>query len=584
MRRKSWVRILISFLLLVAVASLAAAFYFRSQNKEIEYDFILAERKDLVQFVSVTGNVQPVEEVNLAFEVTGRVEEIFADVGDAVEEGDPLIKLVNADLSSELSKAQADLQNQRAQLTQLQAAVDVEEARLEELDRGTRDEEIEVAQRRLTNAQKARIDAELELANTITLAEKNLDNLYDTGKDRINDAYVAIDDVLRVKTDDLFSDSFVDEGDLVFIVEEQQTEAEARNTRRDSLRVLDLLQNQVFNMTDDQDELDQLLEELEADLLIVQNHLFVLSLAITQEVDLSDSLKTTFQNNIILAREAISASKNQISTIIQQISAQKVTNKNSIDTAQNALNAADNAIDLAQDELDLARAGTRPEQITSQKARIEQAKANVIAQQARIQSAASQVTIVQTNIEKTILRAPIAGIVTKQDTKVGEIVTLRESLSPTVVSIISDKQFEIEANIPEVDIAKIKLGDTASVTLDAYGDDQLFETTVSKIDPAETVVEGVPTYKVTFIFTENDDRIKSGMTANIEVLTAEVDNVIAIPQRTVLNDSGRRYIRVLENGEIEERSVQTGLTSWDGQVEVLSGLEEGEAVITFIES
>ncbi len=584
MRRFRWIKITISSTILVVFVAIGSYVYLQKDNDALVYEFVIAQKKDLIQYVSVTGTVKPVEQVNLAFEVTGRVESIFADIGDFVKKNTPLIKLVNTDLTSELAKAQADLQNQRAQLSQLQAAVEVEKARLDELNTGTRVEEVNVIKIKLDNAKKETIDAELNLSNTITLAQKDLQNLYTTAKNTINDAYLSIDDTIRIKTDDLFSDSFSNSGDLVFIVSEQSTEADARDQRRESAAILDKLSKQVLNLPSNNADLDILLVNTQADLLKVQNYLVTLSLAITQEVNLEDSLKSVFQTNINAARTSITSVKNQLSSNIQQIESQKIINNNKIDSAQNALNTSQNAVTLAEEELLLAQAGTIPQQIRSQNARIDQAEANALAQEARILGAISQVNIVQTNLEKTILRSPIDGVITKLDSEIGEIVALNERLSPTIVSIISDSEYEITAYIPEADIAKVHINDVASITLDAYSDDDHFEVEVAMIDPAETIIEGVPTYKVTFVFTEPNEKIRSGMTANIEILTAEADNVISIPQRTVISENGRKYVRVVVDNAIEQRDVKTGLVSWDGQVEITEGLRENEQVVTFIES
>ncbi|MFQ5676657.1 MAG: efflux RND transporter periplasmic adaptor subunit, partial [bacterium] len=152
-----------------------------------------------------------------------------------------------------------------------------------------------------------------------------------------------------------------------------------------------------------------------------------------------------------------------------------------------------------------------------------------------------------------------------------------------LVSVISAGRFEIEANVPEADVAKLEIGDTARMTLDAYGDDIVFEARVSKIDPAETVIEGVATYKTTLQFVGGESRAKPGMTANIDILTDSRENVIVIPQRAVITKDGERFVRI-ETGEEEpeERPVQIGLRGFDGNVEIIEGLEEGEKVITFI--
>ena len=156
-----------------------------------------------------------------------------------------------------------------------------------------------------------------------------------------------------------------------------------------------------------------------------------------------------------------------------------------------------------------------------------------------------------------------------------------------IVSIISEAQFEIEANIPEVDISKVTLGNMANVTLDAYGSDVVFASSVVSIDPAETLIDGVPVYKVALQFVEKDEKIKSGMTANIDIQTSTRQDVVAIPQRAVLRKNGTKFVRVIDSPyakieDIREVIVEVGLVGIDGNIEIIQGINVGDIVIVFI--
>ncbi len=188
--------------------------------------------------------------------------------------------------------------------------------------------------------------------------------------------------------------------------------------------------------------------------------------------------------------------------------------------------------------------------------------------------ATAQLTQIQIN--KNILRSPISGVLTKQDAKVGQIV----SANTPIASVISQNKFEIEANIAEADIAKVKIGDSAQITLDAYGNDVVFEAKTVSIDPAETIIEGVATYKTKFQFIKEDDRVKSGMTANIAILTDKRENTIVIPQRAVITRDGNKFVLVDTGAaQPEERQIKTGLRGSDGNIEILEGINEGEKIV-----
>ena len=91
------------------------------------------------------------------------------------------------------------------------------------------------------------------------------------------------------------------------------------------------------------------------------------------------------------------------------------------------------------------------------------------------------------------------------------------------------------------------------------------------------------TYKTTFQFVKENTGIKSGMTANIDILTANKENVIVIPQQAVITRDGEKFVKILaDDGTIKEVEVETGLRGSDGNMEIISGINEGDKVVISI--
>jgi HlyD family secretion protein len=150
------------------------------------------------------------------------------------------------------------------------------------------------------------------------------------------------------------------------------------------------------------------------------------------------------------------------------------------------------------------------------------------------------------------------------------------------LKLMAEEGFELDLDVAETDIAKIQLNNPAAITLDAYGDGVKLEGRVSFIEPAETVIQGVIYYKVKINFVAPDIEIKPGMTATAEIVTARRDAVLQVPLRAVLEaDDGRKYVKVLDGKQPREVDVKTGLVGDGGLVEVLSGVVEGDDIITF---
>ncbi|MCK5026965.1 MAG: HlyD family secretion protein, partial [Candidatus Pacebacteria bacterium] len=145
-----------------------------------------------------------------------------------------------------------------------------------------------------------------------------------------------------------------------------------------------------------------------------------------------------------------------------------------------------------------------------------------------------------------------------------------------------EDSYEIEVFIPEVDIVKVSVGDEVNITLDAYSDDDIFKAMVSSIDPAETMIEGVSTYKIVLSFiVKDDERIRSGMTADAEIMTDKRENVIVVPTRAI-QSNGHKYIQVVIGDSLEDREVIVGLKGSSGFSEITKGLLEGETIVTFV--
>lgn len=196
--------------------------------------------------------------------------------------------------------------------------------------------------------------------------------------------------------------------------------------------------------------------------------------------------------------------------------------------------------------------------------------------QAEAQSSEASLSALKAQLSDYVIRSPFAGVITKNDLTVGQTV----SANTAVVSLITQGDLEIEAFIPEISIANIKIGDQVSFVLDAFGSDEFFGKIIS-IDPSETLDDGVSTYRVLIAIEENEDteRIKSGMTADISIATLIKENVLLAPISAVFEESGKTFVYLKNGKEIQRKEVELGQKDSFGNREVLSGLNEGDKII-----
>lgn len=200
------------------------------------------------------------------------------------------------------------------------------------------------------------------------------------------------------------------------------------------------------------------------------------------------------------------------------------------------------------------------------------------AQRARVEQAEASLSTARNNLSKRSLRAPFSGTVTSVEVEVGEVA----SPGVAALSLISAGDFEIELNIPEADIANVEVGDQAIVTFDAY-DDAEFTAEVISISPSAKLVDGVPSFETILRFLDGDERVKSGLSADAEIMAAVAEDVLFIPSRALFEKDDGVFVRVVDDtGQIKEQAVVTGLRGSLGTIEIKEGLNEGDEIITFI--
>ena len=186
------------------------------------------------------------------------------------------------------------------------------------------------------------------------------------------------------------------------------------------------------------------------------------------------------------------------------------------------------------------------------------------------------------------IRAPFAGTIAIVNIKKGDSV----STSTVVATLMTDKQIA-EISINEVDVAKIKIGEKATLTFDAVSD-LAISGVVTEIDSVGTVSQGVVTYIVKISFDTQDERVKTGMSVNTEITTDIKQDVLVVPNSALKSQAGKSYIEKFSTplippakgliGSISKIApnkiiVGVGLSN-DGESEIIFGIKEGDEIVT----
>ncbi len=283
------------------------------------------------------------------------------------------------------------------------------------------------------------------------------------------------------------------------------------------------------------------------------------------EVDKLNMFITSIQKLLSLPCSISDASLNSKRATISGVKGEINGMYSEISARNNTILAAKNAVSRAEKDLNLSSSKDE-NRIANQRAVVNQAYARL--SQARAQAG------------KNVLVAPFAGRVSEVNVEKGEL----SAQTKYAFKLISDSSYQIKSKISEIDIAKIKINNTATVTLDAYPNVE-FAAIVTSIDPASKNESGVPRYGVTLTFVNYDERIKTGMTSNADIVTETKEGALTIPAAYIEIKSGGGIVKVrtidaqTKKEKIEDKIVKVGIRTQDGKVEVLEGLNENDELV-----
>ena len=217
----------------------------------------------------------------------------------------------------------------------------------------------------------------------------------------------------------------------------------------------------------------------------------------------------------------------------------------------------------------------------SDMAKISSARADIAKAQAQYRGA-------ELSLSYTKIVAPVDGMIISREIDVGQAVAASFQ-APELFTIAQDLQkMQIEVNVSEADIGKVKEGQDVEYTLDGYPD-TTFKGKVTQVRISPTTVSNVVTYSVIVGVDNKDLKLKPGMTANVSIITAKHENVLCVPNfalKFTPNTEGPKYekqgIWVLIKHHLKRIEIATGLSD-DSYTEVISPyIKEGDTVIVGI--
>lgn len=602
----------------------------------VKYLTAKVAKGELKQTVSVTGSVVAKPTIDLSFQISGKLISKNKVEGDAVKEGDLLAQLDSVDQRFRVSQAEAVLKTAQANLELKLAGASSEDVRVAQSNVASAQAALKQAQTNLDNTIKLTKEnakkAELDLQNaklslntaqvTLDSGKTNLDNIVQSAVQTVSDGYedvkttmaanlikiyvamIDIDNVLGIDNKSI-NDKFESAlGTLNFTT--VGTANQSYLLLKEKYNSANENYNKINSVTANQ-EIKSIAKSVESALNQAEDGLIKTRVVLNNtttitgftDADLS-ALKTTIDTD----RSTINTQQSNLQSDLQAIVLAELDQKTKTDSYQAIYDKAKSDYETAQknvqlDEQSLAKTKVDSDNqikaaqaaVQVQVAALNTAQANLslkLAKPRSVDIAALEAQVAQSqaafdldkqNLEKAKLTSPVAGVVAKVNGEIGENIAANANF----ISLITS-DLQIEADVSESDISKIKVDQEALFTLDAFGDEKEFLGKVFFINPAQTVIQDVIYYKIKVSFIDQREDIKPGMTANLDILTNRKENAIFIPQQAIIEKNGDKIVRILEKEKLKEVKIITGLKGDGGLIEVVSGLNEGQEVVTFIEN
>lgn len=552
------------------------------------YITAVAAKGTLIVSVSGTGQVSASNQIDIKPKVSGDVVNVKIKNGQEVKSGDLLIQLDSGTAQKELRDAQTALETAKLDLAELLNPPD-------ELTLMQAENALTGSQDTLTKLKFTQTSDYQDAQKAIETAEDNLEKGYEDAFNAIVNAFLDLPTVVTDLDNILYSYEIADSEVTVsnvwnkaalisaipasYSADRQKIEQYVDDAESD-YQTAKIAYDSNFedyknaSRYSENEAIELLLEEtketakLIAEAVKSQSNMLDYWVNSRSEKNLSVFSKVTvYQSNLNFYTSDTNGNLSSLLSIQGTIE----------DNKDAKLNAERDLVEMEQNNpLNLAAAERT---VKEKEAALADLKAGadeleIRAKKIAIQQEEDALLTAQQDLAEYYIRAPFDGLVASLDVEKGETV----SSGNAAVTLVTKQQIaEIELN--EVDVSKVAVGQKVTLSFDAV-EDLSVTGSVAEIDTIGTVSQGVVSYVVKIAFDTQDDRIKSGMSVSADIITEAKTDVLSVSSAAVKSQSnGEQYVETLVDGQPQRKTVTTGISN-DTMIEIITGLSEGEQIIT----
>lgn len=530
--------------LIIVVVALAAAFGVvrviigsrTAKAKGPEIKTAKVERGDVVSSVSATGVLEALTTVDVKSNVGGRVDVLAVDVGTRVKKGQLIARIDPTDTVSSFKQAKADYEAAQARLDQARFNLSLQFQQNSAQIKQARQQLLSAQAKELQARRQSKVQPELTRLS-IRQARANLNS----AKEDLNQLQNATIPQAKAQAQANYNQAMSDQETMRRDLERQKT-----------------LLKKGFVPISTVDTSEQHYATAQASIMTTKARL--------------DTLDQQFQAQVEAAKARVQQAQAMLATAQQNEMQNEIRNQD--------WQAAKAAVEQAHAELSLALANQQQQAVKQR---------DITAAQAQLEKTRAGLNSATTQLGYVTILAPRNGIVLQKYIEQGTIIASGRSsvvAGTNIIQLGDVSRMFITCKVDETDVGSVEVGQQVDVKVDAYPN-ELFEGKVIRVDPQATVEQNVTTIPVKVEVLDPDIRLKPGMNADCDFITAKRENVLVVPNSALRENEGSYEVSMMQAGGTARsavmvpRQVEVGVAGPD-TTEIRSGLKEGEQIVTEI--
>ncbi len=559
---------------------------YKSGSAPVSYVTAPVARGTIVTSVSGSGQISASNQVDIKAKVSGDIIKVSVTDGQQVKSGGIIAQIDSRDAYKAVRDASANLQSAQLSLDKLKQAADANS--------------VMQAQNAVASAQNSL--AKLKLSqpidyqtaqNALQTAQNNLDKAYSDAFTAISNSFLNLPNAISALNDILtsgqisLSDASLGKGQLntdvlfnsTFDTDQSKIKSYQIIAENDYLAARSAFDSSYSDFKNASVYSSQATIES----LLVNS--LAAAKAMAQAIKSENNYLAVWSDARALRNMSIFTQVATYKTNLATYSGQANTNLSNLSSAQSTIQSDKEALAAANDDLktltqnqplDLAAAenSLKEKQSALVKLKTGTDPLDLKSQELSVQQRRNSLYDAQTALADYTIKAPFDGVIAKVNVKVGD------SASGVSLATIVTRQQIVEISLNEVDVTKVKLAMKVSLTFDAIDGLEITGKVVD-IDTVRTVAQSVVSYTIKIALDTQDDRIKTGMSVNATIITNVKTDILTVPSSAIKsNNGGSSYVQILDAvGKPQSVTVQTGISN-DTDTEIISGLNEGNKVVT----